>query len=120
MDDELELWSGEYTKEGARDGQWLRFDNEGHLIALKTYDHGRSTTPSASWYPDGSLKVYWTGFKDGLVSGRVLTWHPNGQLAADLMYEANQLHGYCKWWNADGTVDLSRTGRYDHNVRIGE
>jgi hypothetical protein len=112
-----QLWSG-ILVDGHRTGRWTRWsDKTGRLIGLSNYDdQGNLVPPVANWHENGQLKAYYTDSLDGRLTGRAVLWYPDGKKKCELQLANNTMNGWCTWWNQDGSVDWSKTGRYRDGV----
>ena len=106
------LWSGSYSKHGARVGRWKMLDDDGH-ISHGDYSDGYPAGRHGQW-------TYWTTTTGGGMrrhdgkydhGERVGTWterDPDGTLLSEVEYKAGELDGRATLYCGNGwTIEYS-------------
>ncbi len=78
---------------------------------------GTQHGPSLSWYASGKPKAE-AHFDEGRLNGAFKLWHPNGQLAEQGFYAADQRHGVFSTFREDGVQRLEQ--HFANGKRNGE
>jgi antitoxin component YwqK of YwqJK toxin-antitoxin module len=59
-------------------------------------------------------------YRAGLRDGPWVSFHANGQKAAEGAFEKDQRVGRWTSWKPSGEIDASKSGVYEQNVRVGD
>jgi antitoxin component YwqK of YwqJK toxin-antitoxin module len=77
------------------------------LVTEGTYQDGRRDGPWITYHPNGQ-KAAETIFKADRKDGKEQTWYPSGKKMLEAEYKNGLLHGVATMWNEQGAVVLTR------------
>jgi antitoxin component YwqK of YwqJK toxin-antitoxin module len=134
--------------EEVKHGQYVEFDEGGHILAISCYTHGHfdcalDVTDGEHSYnhgndhlwqtytifngkPDGKWlkfhpegqKIFEQEYEDGLAIGHWQEWHENGQQWKDESYESGLKNGTARHWRTDGAIVFD--GKYKNDKKDGD
>jgi antitoxin component YwqK of YwqJK toxin-antitoxin module len=78
--------------------------------------------PIGDWvgYFDTGQKKYECSYVGGVKHGEYREWFNNGQKKVETVLVNGQLHGDVVFFNKDGTVNESDTGKYENGKKDGK
>lgn len=104
-------WEYGSYREGLEDGPWNWWYADGTPMSIGVFEAGERVGSWIFYYPSGALAVRGT-YADGGGNGPWVHFHENGLKAAEGELRDDQLDGPWRVWNADGSLNLERTGTY--------
>ncbi len=129
-----------YSKNGAKEGTWLTYDNEENLIGIASYIDGVLNGPDIimnnrgqitkkqffkDGIPHGAYGDYKFGrptksvnYKEGQMDGIYEEFYNNGKVQRSITYVNGVIDGAMKYYNEEGEVTLEYT--YKNGEKIGE
>jgi len=108
--------SGRYA-DGLEEGPWNKVA-EGDFVGMGSFRAGRREGRWTYYYPGAGQVNAEGAYIDGQRTGQWLRYHADGTTAAELMYQDDEWHGECRFYELDGSLDSLRTGRYAVGQRI--
>ena len=100
-----------------RDGVLTQYHEGGGVAAQGGYD-GRIKEGLWTYWDELGRKEMEGYYERGLADGHWRAWYPNGGARIDAYCRAGELDGFCRFWLEDGSLDESRTGNYEREVRL--
>ena len=127
--------------DGSLEGEVLEFDEQGCLVALTPYVHGKKEGTAKIWDNKGVLLVsvdlkedeqhgrlyqYFSSgklmkemcFEHNMPVGDEKIYHPNGQVETEAHYIAGKMEGMTRSWNIEGVLVFE--GEYKEGKRCGK
>ena len=90
-------------KAGKRDGQRMKWYENGQVMQLSFYEDGKLHGLMEEWYENG-LRMAQGTYGDGKLQGIVRRWHISGELEAEYPYKDGELHGILIQWSRQGRM----------------
>lgn len=104
---------------GLRDGESLRFDDDGTLLERRQWTAGRRQGTHAGWYPRSGRPRFCYVFADDVNDGPAYEWadQPGSPIVGRWEYVQGAEVGMQRVWRADGIVRANYLA--DGNARYG-
>jgi antitoxin component YwqK of YwqJK toxin-antitoxin module/Tfp pilus assembly protein PilF len=100
----IKKMEGIYSNLGKK-GEWKYYDIYGNLSTIENFDQqGLVSGKITDYYPNGDLKVE-TNYEKDEKNGYSISYYTNKVKKAEGWYENGKLHGYWNYYFPNGTID---------------
>jgi len=103
---------------GKPNGQWEVFDEAGKRTARKSYQNGKRHGPWKTYYPGGEQVKFEMQYEQGVVTGKRIAYHKNGQKSQEATFKGNKREGPLVEWYENG--EKSAEAVFQAGVIVGK